>query len=61
MGKISDRHKERMQKPSTDWKDSRIVIAALSVAGTATFMSTVVLPITTAALTAKLDALAPAD
>lgn len=61
MGKIIDRYRQRAEKPQTDWKDSRIVIAALSVAGTATFMSTVVVPVTTAALTAKLEALAPAD
>lgn len=60
MGKIIDRHKERIHKQTTDWKDSRIVIATLAAAGTATFMSTVVLPITTSTLSAKLEALEPA-
>jgi len=61
MGKIIDRQRARASRQTTDWKDSRLVIAALAVAGTATFMSTVVLPITTASLTAKLEALEPAD
>lgn len=60
MGKIIDRHRERVHKQSADWKDSRIVIATLAAAGTATFMSTVVLPITTSTLSAKLEALEPA-
>lgn len=61
MGRIINRHRERTASPPPkDWKDSRLVIAALSAAGTATFMGTVVVPLTTTALTAKLDALAPA-
>lgn len=51
----------RTARSSSDWKDSRLVIAALSVAGTATFMSTVVLPITNSALTARLEKLATAE
>lgn len=61
MGRVIDRHRERTQKSHTDWRDSRIVIAALSMAGTATFMSTVIVPVTTASLTAKLEALGSAD
>jgi len=60
MGRISARQIERSTKPVTDWKDSRLVVAALSVAGTATFMSTVVMPITNASLNAKIEALLPA-
>jgi hypothetical protein len=59
--KASERQRERMNKPKTDWKESRLVVAALSVAGTATFMSTVVMPITNASLHARLEALAPAE
>ena len=55
--KISQRHGERTAKPVSDWKDSRLIVAVLTAAGTATFMITVVLPISTASLNAKIESL----
>lgn len=60
MGRISARYRERVETSPTDWKESRFVVATLAVVSTATFMGTVVQPLTTATLTAKLEALAPA-
>jgi acyl-CoA synthetase (AMP-forming)/AMP-acid ligase II len=55
--KASERQRVRLTKSSTDWRDSRFVIAVLSAAGTATFMGTVVVPLTTSYLSAKVDSL----
>lgn len=57
MQKISARIAARTAGTKSDWKDSRLVIAALTAAGTATFMGTVVLPITMSAQSAKIELL----
>jgi hypothetical protein len=41
----------------SDWKESRLVVAALSVAGTATLFATVIMPLTNTLLTNKLEKL----
>jgi hypothetical protein len=60
MGKLSDRIRDREMRPKSNWKDSTLVVAVISAAGTATFMYNVVMPLTTATMSAKLEALAPA-
>jgi hypothetical protein len=59
MGKVVERIRERPMKASFSWKEHPLIVAAASCAGTAAFMYNIVMPITNAALNAKLEALTP--
>lgn len=55
--KPSERIRERKPAPASSWKDSPLVVAIVSAGAMATFMGTVVVPLTTSYLSAKVDRL----
>ncbi|WP_406805560.1 hypothetical protein [Burkholderia semiarida] len=55
--KASQRRQTISASVSNDWKDSRLVVAALSVAGTATLFATVIMPLSNTLLTNKIEKL----
>lgn len=50
----SDRH---LANTASDWKNSRLVVAVVSGAAVAGFMTAVIVPLTVSALMAKIDAM----
>jgi hypothetical protein len=58
MPKPIERPSQRQRLPlKSDWKDHPLVVAALSVAGTATLFATVVMPLSNSVLNAKVEKL----